>query len=104
MPFIVPIRAVSFLSHVQDVCIQFKACLIDEKVWEAERNLMAVSFNQPGFLDWWKHGQRFVTEDFNREIERSPVTCFVLYDPESCSWGRPQDGKSAHDAELTRPK
>lgn len=92
--------AISFLSHVQDVHIQFKAGLIDYKVWEAERRLMAVSFNQPGFLDWWEHGQQFVTEEFAREIENSPVTYFVLYDPETRSWGRPQDGQFARDAKF----
>ena len=94
--------AISFLSHVQDVYIQFKAGLIDDKVWEAERKLMAVSFNQPGFLDWWQHGQQFVTEEFAREIEKSPKTYFVLYDTESCTWGRPKAGKFAQDAKLTR--
>jgi len=94
--------AISFLSHVQDVYIQYKAGLIDEKVWEAERRLMAVSFNQPGFLDWWAHGQQFVTEEFAREIERSPTTFFVLYDPEARSWGRPEGGKFARDARLMK--
>jgi len=90
--------AISFLSHVQDVYIQFKAGLIDKEVWEAERKLIAVSFNQPGFLDWWKHGQQFVTEEFAREIEKSPPTHFVLYDPVSCTWERPEGGKFATDA------
>ena len=96
--------AISFLSHVQDVYIQFKAGLVDEKVWQAERKLMAVSFNQPGFIDWWQHGQQFVTEEFAREIEKSPETYFVLYDPQSRTWGRPETGKFAHDAELQHPE
>jgi len=94
--------AISFLSHVQDVYIQFKADLIDEKVWEAERKLMAVSFNQPGFLDWWQHGQQFVTEEFAREIEKSPTTYFVLYDHETSSWGRPEDGIFARSAKIVK--
>jgi hypothetical protein len=94
--------AISFLSHVQDVYIQFKAGLIDEKVWEAERKLMAVSFNQPGFLDWWQHGQQFVTEEFAREIEKSPTTYFVLYDPEARTWGRPEQGAFARDASFVQ--
>jgi len=40
--------AISFLSHVQDVYIQYKAGLIDEKVWEAERRLMV-----PGLVGAW---------------------------------------------------
>jgi hypothetical protein len=94
--------AISFLSHVQDVYIQFKADLIDEKVWEAERRLIAVSFTQPGFLDWWQHGQQFVTEEFAREIEKSPTTYFVLYDPEACSWGRPEGGIFARNAQIVK--
>jgi len=92
--------AVSFLSHVQDVYIQFKAGLIDEEVWEAERKLMAVSFSQPGFLDWWAHGQQFVTAEFARVIEKSPTTNFVLYDPETRTWSRPAQGKFAQNAGI----
>lgn len=95
--------AVSFLSHVQDTYIQFKAGLIDEGVWEAERALMAVSFNQPGFLDWWEHGQQFLTVEFARLIEKSNATNLVLYDPETQTWSRPQEGKFAHDADNAKP-
>lgn len=64
---------------------------------------MAVSFSQPGFLDWWEHGQQFVTEEFARVIEKSPTTNFVLYDPVTRTWGRPERGKFAHDANIAKP-
>jgi len=95
--------AVSFLSHVQDTYIQFKAGLVDEDVWEAERALMAVSFSQPGFLDWWEHGQQFVTAEFARVIEKSDATHFVLYDPDTQTWGRPKAGRFAHDVDNAKP-
>jgi hypothetical protein len=95
--------AVSFLSHVQDTYIQFKAGLIDEGVWEAERALMAVSFSQPGFLDWWEHGKQFLTAEFVRVMAHSKETNFVLYGPETQTWSRPKQGRFAHDSESTKP-
>jgi hypothetical protein len=95
--------AVSFLSHVQDTYIQFKAGLVDEGVWEAERALLAVSFSQPGFLDWWEQGQQFVTAEFARVIEKSKTTHFVLYDPGTQTWSRPKEGRFAHDVDSVKP-
>ena len=92
--------AISFLSHVQDTYIQYKAGLIDEDIWLAERKLMTVSFGQPGFLNWWEHGQQFVTEEFAREIESCGPADFVLYDPETCTWSRPKGGEFASDAKT----
>jgi len=89
--------AVSFLSHVQDTYIQYKAGLIDEAIWEAEQALIAVSFSQPGFLDWWKHGHQFLTPEFARVIEKSKATSLVLYDPETQQWSRPQGGQFSQD-------
>ena len=94
--------AVSFLSHVQDTYIQYKAGLIDEGVWEVEKALMAVSFSQPGFLDWWKHGQQFLIPEFAHEIEKSKATNLVLYDPETQKWSRPQGGQFAQDTSSKR--
>ncbi len=90
--------AMSFLSHTQDTYIQYKAGLIDKEVWEAEESIMAVSFTQPGFLDWWEHGQQFVTPAFARLIEKSNATNLVLYDPETRTWSRPEDGRFGQNA------
>ena len=91
--------AISFLSHTQDTWIQYKAGLIDQQVWEAESSIMAVSFTQPGFLDWWVHGQQFLIPEFARVIENVRSTNLVLYDPDTLSWSRPAGGQFARDAE-----
>ena len=85
-------------AHVQDAYIQYKAGLIDEKVWEAERNLLTVHFTQPGFVDWWKHGQQYVTPEFARYVEKSDRPNIVLYDPDNQTWSRPENGLFAQDA------
>jgi hypothetical protein len=85
-------------SHVQDVYIQYKAGLIDEKVWEAERHLLTVHFTQPGFVDWWEHGKQYVTTEFARHIEECDRPSIVLYDPDKQTWGRYEDGLFAQDA------
>ena len=85
-------------SHVQDAYIQYKAGLIDENVWEAERRLLTVHFTQPGFVDWWEHGQQYVTHEFARYIEECERTNIVLWDPDNQTWGRYQTGLFAQDA------
>ena len=88
----------SLSSHVQDAYIQYKAGLIGEKVWEAEKSLLTVHFTQPGFVDWWKHGQQYVTPEFVRYIEESERPNIVLYDPDNQTWSRPENGLFAQDA------
>ena len=90
--------AVSFLSHVQDTYIQHREGLIDKGIWEAELALIASSFRQPGFQDWWEHGQQFLIPGFARELEKSREVHFVLYDPETRQWSRPPDGQFARDS------
>jgi hypothetical protein len=92
--------AISFLSHTQDTWIQYRAGLIDEQVWHAESSIMAVSFTQPGFLDWWEHGRQFLIPEFARVIERVKTTNLVLYDPDTHTWSRPQEGRFARDARV----
>ena len=88
---------VCWLSHVQDTYIQYKAGLVEEKIWEAERALLNVAFSQPGFLDWWEHGKQYVSEEFAQVMENSKATHLVLYDPDTQTWSRPTDGKFAQD-------
>jgi hypothetical protein len=85
-------------AHVQDAYIQFQAGLIGKEVWEAERTILGVCLSQPGFLDWWQHGQQYVTPEFIHIMENCPKPNLVLYDPETQSWGRPVDGRFAQDA------
>lgn len=93
--------AISFLSHTQDTYIQYKAGLIDKEVLEAEESIMAVSFTQPGFLDWWEHGQQFLIPEFARHMEQCKSTNLVLYDPGTRSWSRPEAGIFGHDVSNT---
>ncbi|MEJ2258562.1 MAG: hypothetical protein P8X98_16535, partial [Woeseiaceae bacterium] len=88
---------VCWLSHVQDTYIQYKAGLVEEEVWAAERALMSVAFNQPGFRDWWEHGQQYVSSEFAQVMEESQPAYLVLYDPNTQTWSRPKDGKFAKD-------
>ncbi len=85
-------------AHVQDAYIQFRAGLIDKEVWEAEQAILAVCLSQPGFLDWWEHGQQYVTPEFIRLMETCTKQNLVLYDPETQSWSRPEGGGFAQDA------
>jgi hypothetical protein len=88
----------SMSSHVQDAYIQFKAGLINEDVWEAERAILAVCLSQPGFRDWWEHGQQYLTPEFSHLMDNLETPNLVLYDPETKSWGRPDGGRFGRDA------
>ena len=83
---------------MQDAYIQFQAGLIDREVWEAEQAILAVCLTQPGFLDWWVHGQEYVTPAFSRMMDECIKPKMVLYDPETQSWCRPDDGRFGQDA------
>jgi hypothetical protein len=88
---------IDLAAHVQDAYIQYKAGLIDEDVWEAERAILLVCLGQPGFLDWWEHGRQYVTPEFSRVMDESPKPNMVLYDPETRSWSRPEGGRFGKD-------
>ena len=88
----------TLMSHLQDTYVQFKAGLLDRNVWEAEQRIGATLFTQPGFLNWWEHGQQFLTPEFVSVMENSPVTNLVLYDPETNQWSRPEGGLMGKDA------
>jgi hypothetical protein len=89
---------INLTAHVQDAYINYKAGLIDEDVWEAERALLLVFLSQPGFHDWWQHGRQYVTPEFSRLMEETPTPNMVLYDPETRSWSRPEGGHFGKDA------
>jgi hypothetical protein len=88
---------INLSSHVQDAYIQFKAGLIDKEVWEVERGILATCLTQPGFVDWWQHGQQYVTKDFVQVMGDCEKLNMVIYDPQTQSWGRPGDGRFAQD-------
>ena len=88
---------VSFLSHVQDAYMQNKIGLIDDDVWDAEARLCSSIFTQPGFQNWWLHGQQFLTPDFIEAIEEYPTTNLVLYDTDKNQWVRPEGGRFGHN-------
>ena len=85
--------ALSYSTHLQDAYIQYKEGLISKDVWKAELAIFTPLPSQPGFLDWWEHGQQFLTLAFIEVVESSKATNLVLYDPETQKWSRPQDGK-----------
>jgi hypothetical protein len=94
---------VCWLSHVQDTYIQYQAGLVEEEVWAAERALMTVAFNQPGFQDWWAHSKQYVSTEFAEVMEKSTPMHLVLYDPNTQTWGRPTDGKFGKDFAAGTP-
>jgi len=85
-------------AHVQDAYLQYKAGLIDQDVWEAERAILGVCLAQPGFMDWWEHRRQYVTADFAKIMDDCDKANMVLYDPETQSWQRPDAGRFAKDA------
>ncbi len=76
----------NYVSHFQDVYLQRKSGLVEESVWLAERQFLAVAIGLPGFVEWWQAAaQYFVPEFINemRELEPIPV---VVMDQETGKW------------------
>ena len=90
--------ALSLMSHLQDVYIQYQAGLITREVWEAEQTVVATTLTQPGFRDWWAHGKQFFTPSFIEMVESIRGADLVLYDPATRSWSRPKGGLFGKDA------
>jgi hypothetical protein len=88
----------TYLAHTQDTYMQYKAGLIPIEAWEADVATISPVFTQPGFLDWWEHGQQYVTQEFAEVISNVERKALVLYDPETQSWGRPASGLFGRDA------
>jgi hypothetical protein len=76
----------TYLTHAQDTYTQYKAGFIPKEIWEADVATITPAFTQPGFLDWWEHGQQFLTKEFAEVISGITPTALVLYDPETQSW------------------
>jgi len=79
----------NFMSHFQDIYMQYYAGTIEEKVWEAERRMLGASFGQPGFLSWWTEAEQYFMPEFVEAIAGIEPIKLVIFDQETRTWGRP---------------
>ena len=92
---------VSLCSHVEDTYLQYRAGLVDDAAWKVEASILAPTFTQPGFQDWWAHAQQFLTPEFVAAVGSFPAVNLVLYDPSKAAWGTPDRGLFGKDPGST---
>jgi hypothetical protein len=79
----------NFMSHFQDIYMQFLAGTIEAKVWEAERRMTGAVLEQPGFLSWWNEAEQYFMPEFVEAVARIGPVKLVIFDQETRKWGRP---------------
>ena len=79
----------NWMSHFQDVYMQFRSGIVEEDVWDAERRFIAAMSGQPGFRNWWREANQYYLPDFIEEVSRVKPLNLVSYDPDTHDWSRP---------------
>ncbi len=78
----------NYVSHIQDVYLQLKSGLVEESVWLAERQFLAVLMGLPGFVEWWQAATQYYLPDFITEVETLEPIPVVVMDQETGHWIR----------------
>jgi hypothetical protein len=80
---------VNILSHFQDVYMEYRAGIVEEGIWNAERRMLAGFCGQPGFTNLWRELNQYFVPEFIDEVAKIEPIRMVVYDPETNEWGRP---------------
>jgi hypothetical protein len=79
----------NFMSHFQDVYMQFRAGTIETSVWEAERRMLGAVLEQPGFVSWWNEAEQYFMPEFIEAVAGIEPIKLVIFDQETRKWSRP---------------
>lgn len=79
----------NFMSHFQDIYMQFRVGTVESKVWEAEHRMLAAVLEQPGFVSWWKEASQYFMPEFVEAVAGMEPVKLVVFDQETREWGRP---------------
>ena len=78
--------SLNHVSHVQDVYLQWRNGLVEENVWLAERQFLAVTFGLPGFAAWWQVATQYYLPEFISEVAKLEPIPVVVMDQETGKW------------------
>jgi len=76
----------NYVSHFQDVYLQRGSGLVEENVWLAERQFLAVVTGLPGFTSWWKAARQYFLPEFIIEVSKLEPIPVVVMDQETGDW------------------
>lgn len=76
----------NYVSHFQDVYLQYKNGLVEENVWRAERQFLAVMLGLPGPAAWLRAASQYYLPEFLTELESIDPVPVVLMDQETGEW------------------
>jgi hypothetical protein len=80
--------SLNYVSHFQDVYLQRKNEVIEESVWLAERQFLAVVMGLPGFVEWWQAATQYFLPEFVREVGTFDPIPVVVMDQKTGRWTR----------------
>ena len=78
----------NFMSHFQDVYLQYRAGIVEVDVWQAERKILAAVVHTPGVEDWWQQATQYFMPAFIKEVARIEPLDLVVFDQEEKGWTR----------------
>lgn len=78
--------SLNHVSHVQDVYLQWRNGLVEENVWLAERQFLAVLVELPGFAAWWQVATQYYLPEFISEVAKLEPIPVVVMDQETGKW------------------
>jgi hypothetical protein len=78
--------SLNYVSHMQDVYLQWRAGLVEENVWLAERQFLAVLVELPGFAAWWQVATQYYLPEFISEVAKLEPIPVVVMDQETGKW------------------
>ena len=78
--------SLNYVSHMQDVYLQWRAGLVEENVWLAERQFLAVLVELPGFAAWWQVATHYYLPEFISEVAKLEPIPVVDMDQETGKW------------------
>ena len=76
----------NYVSHMQDVYLQRRNGVVEESVWLAERQFLAVMMGLPGFVAWWQAATQYYLPEFVTEVAKLEPIPVVVMDQETGKW------------------
>ena len=79
----------NFMSHFQDIYMQYRAGTIEKDIWEAEKRMLAAVIDQPGFVSWWGESSQYFMPEFVEAVNVVEPVDMAVFDREARKWKRP---------------
>ena len=78
----------NYVSHFQDVFLQYRSGLVAADVWKAERQFLAAAMGLGGFMRWLQAASQYFLPEFLEEVDSIEPVPIVVMDQNTGDWIR----------------